>query len=65
MIASIFILPIVMAKGDDIPDYDKGDLCMDDFKNMAKDMVNKSESAGAVLVRFAHIVQLMVDTNVI
>ncbi len=65
LLSALLILPIVMAKGDEVPDYDTGDLRIEDFKEMAKDMVDKSQSAGAVLKRFAHVVQIMADTGVI
>ncbi len=65
LLSALFILPVVMAKGDDVPDYDAGDVRAKDFQVMTNDVVNKSESAGAVMKRFAHVVQVMVDDGII
>jgi hypothetical protein len=65
LITAAFILPIIMADKEDIPDYDKGDISLDGFKDMSDDVMKKSKSADKIKRRFADVVQEMVDAGVI
>jgi hypothetical protein len=64
LITSMFVLPIIMAERDDVPDYDTADMSTDDFKVMAGGVMN-SKSAGKIKVRFVDIVEEMIAAGVL
>ncbi|CAG0915070.1 unnamed protein product [Notodromas monacha] len=64
LVSAMFVLPIVMAQASTIPDYDTGeDLSWEAIKNVAKDAVQAD--CGRIAARFAHLVGIMVQEQVI
>ncbi|CAG0913915.1 unnamed protein product [Notodromas monacha] len=64
LLTGMFVLPIIMARKDDIPDYQENDLAIEDFQSMTEGVM-AGESSHKILERFADIVQEMIDDGVI
>ena len=65
LVTAMLILPLIMAKREDLPDYHTDEGESDGFRGLAKGVLDAGESVTMVMARFVDIVQEMVDKNVI